>query len=481
MMSGLIKNILLLFALCAFCITTYAQLEKYTAVSANDLDRYGGYQGLSFEAKGYFYLLHDGYRYWLVTPDGNAFISHGINHVERKWMQRFYNIDYWARKYNITDYSDRRFNDGFLKKVSEDLDKIGWNTLGCHNPINYNDPGYPYVNLIPYVKTIRFVNIHHAQPHHHKDDFPDVWSKDYYNHCDQLAKEIAGTLKDDPYLLGYFMTDCPILTEKDAAPRGNNIYGRARPRSPTWPHVIRSLHGDAPGKKRYVNHMKSRYNNSIKAFNSVYNSDFQSFSELQNATDWRFATDLSNEMELEDNFSFLLKILDRRYKVETEAIRKYDPHHLILGDKFNGNTQTPKEILKIAANYTDLIFIQHYAFWDELEDYLNKIADATQKPILMGDASVHVPYDNLPDPFGPQSANQQARIEDVKTLYLNAFKRDDFLGWHWCGWMDDWEASGNAGKQHGGIQDPFGNFHPVAEFLSEFSKKMYYIVIEGDE
>ncbi|MFW5760823.1 MAG: hypothetical protein ACOCXH_07590 [Cyclobacteriaceae bacterium] len=364
MMSGLIKNILLLFALCAFCITTYAQLEKYTAVSASDLDRYGGYQGLSFEAKGYFYLLHDGYRYWLVTPDGNAFISYGVNHLERKWMQRFYNIDYWARKNSITDYSDRKFNEAFLKKASEDIEKIGWNTLGCHNPINYGDSN-PYINLIPYVKTIRFVNIHHARPNPSRSDFPDVWSSDFYNHCDQLAKNVAGELKNDPYLLGYFMTDCPILTEKDAAERGNIIYSPARPASPTWPQVIRNMTGDMPGKQKYVDHVKFKYNNSIKA--------------------------------------------------------------------------------------------------------------------LMGDASVHVPYKNLPDPFGPQSANQQARIEDVKTLYLNAFKRDDFLGWHWCGWMDDWEASGNAGKQHGGIQDPFGNFHPVAEFLSEFSKKMYYIVLEGDE
>ncbi len=449
-----------------------AQRTSDAAVSPPKLDQYGGLKDIPFTATGFFRIEKTADRYWLVTPDGNAFLTHGINHVVPKWMKQFYNVDFWARKYGINDYSDKAFHTAFRQKVEEDIQAVGWNTLGCHSLTE------PYErSFIPYVKTVRFVNIHHYQPHDARD-FPDVFSEAFVQYTDSLARAIVLPLKDDRYLLGYFMTDCPILTETDAAAHGNNIYGKTRPASPTWPNVIRNLPAASPGKQAYVQHVEAVYSNDISAFNTTYETRFANFKELLGQTDWRTTTDRQNEREQRDNHGFLLKILDRRYAVETAAIKKYDSHHLILGDKFNGNTDTPADILAVAARYSDVIFIQHYAFWDELEPYLNKVAKATQKPIIQGDASVHVPYESMPNPYGPHCANQQERIEKVRELYLNAFARPDFLGWHWCGWMDSWEVGGQVGKQHGGLQDPFGNFHPVKDFLTDFSKNMYSVAQE---
>ena len=46
----------------------------------SELDRFGGWKGKQFEATGFFRTEHDGQRWWLVTPEGNAFLSSGINH-----------------------------------------------------------------------------------------------------------------------------------------------------------------------------------------------------------------------------------------------------------------------------------------------------------------------------------------------------------------------------------------------------------------
>ncbi len=46
-----------------------------------DRDRYGGWTNLRFEPTGFFHVsVRDGV-WWLVTPQGNAFISKGVNNV----------------------------------------------------------------------------------------------------------------------------------------------------------------------------------------------------------------------------------------------------------------------------------------------------------------------------------------------------------------------------------------------------------------
>jgi hypothetical protein len=464
---------ILTFLLISFKIN--AQMIDFEEIKIIDLDKFGGYKKITFQASGFFRIEKTKQRTWLVTPEGNAFLSNGINHVEPKWMKKFYNVDYWAKKYEVVDFSDNTFKKAFNQKAKTDIQNLGFNTLGCHS-----HPDFENKQFIPYVKTIRFVNIQHYTPHD-KNDFPDVFSKAFEIYTDSLAKINTEPLKNDPFLLGYFMVDCPILTEKDAAAHGNNIYGSTRPASPTWSNVIRNLGSESAGKIEYVLHIKERYKSDIQAFNQVYQTNFKDFEELKKQANWRWNSDLQNEKEQADNHSFLLKILEKRYAIERASIKKYDPNHLILGDKLNGNTDTPEDIIKVSAKYSDIVFIQHYAFWNELEGFLNKISAVTDKPILQGDASAHVPYENMPNPYGPHCENQQERLQKIKEMYLNAFARKDFIGWYWCGWMDSWEGGGQVGKQHGGLQDPFGNFHPVGKFLSEFSKKMYSVAQKNNE
>lgn len=56
-----------------------------------------------------------------------------------------------------------------------------------------------------------------------------------------------------------------------------------------------------------------------------------------------------------------------------------------------------------------------------------------------------------------------------------AFARSEFVGWNWCGWMDSWKTyPGQEIRQHGGLQDPFGQHcEPMVETLARFSVEMY--------
>ena len=45
-------------------------------------DFYGGDRERGFRATGYFRLEQTPERWWLVDPDGNGFITIGLNHAE---------------------------------------------------------------------------------------------------------------------------------------------------------------------------------------------------------------------------------------------------------------------------------------------------------------------------------------------------------------------------------------------------------------
>lgn len=439
-------------------------------------DVYGGYPGLTFDATGYFYLAKKRSRWWFVDPLGNAFLSFGINHIETRRILQPANREYWANQFGIANTEDpEAFYPGIRKKVRTDLKRLGLNTLGCHTDHSWYDESF-----IPYVKPVRFVDIcHYMTPG--KEMFHDVFSEDYIAHCRKIVEREVAPHAQDPFLLGYNMTDCPVFTELDAGPRINNIYGTPRPGLPTWPNVLRNLGGGEAGKRAYVICMRDLYSNNIDSFNTVYCTAFASFEELQEKANWRPGMDNQNEKEISDNLEFLYKIVDRAYQVQTEAIRKCDTNHLIFGDKLNGNSDTPDEIVKLASKHMDLIFYQYYAFWENQHALVERWSKLTDKPFFMGDSAVSVPTRNIPDPYGPHCGTQELRAERTLEIFNNAFARKDFVGWNWCGWMDQWHVGETPQwKQHSGLQTPFGEFHqPMVEVFSQFSVLMYEKIIKN--
>ena len=444
-----------------------------TALKYHDVnvtrDDYGGYIKRSFKATGFFRLEQDE-RWWLVDPLGNAFLSFGINHIERGRVLHTYSRAFWANEFGIpADAAPEAFYPGLQEKVKRDVALLGLNTLGCHT-----DHRWYTERFIPYVKQVRFVNIcHYMQPT--AEEFHDVFAPEYQDHCAAVIEEHVVPYRDDPYLLGYSMTDCPIYTELEASARINNIYGGYREATPTWPNVLRNLGPDRPGKQAYMNFIRDRYANDFAAFNQFYQTPYESFDEIGARMNWRPAVDNQNQTEIADNLAFLYVIVDRAYEMQASAIRQADPNHLVFGDKLNGNSDTPDEIVQLADKHFDLIFYQYYAFWDDQQTLLDRWSTFTDKPFFVGDSAVNTPSRNIPDPYGPHCATQELRAERAYELLTNAFRRKDFIGWNWCGWLDQWHIGESpVYKQHGGLQDPFGHFHqPMLEVFSNFSALMY--------
>lgn len=445
---------------------TLLQLAAGAAAAQQPLDRFGGWPGLRFEATGHFRIERKG-RWWLVTPEGNAFLSLSLNHAEPGLMRQSYNRDHWLRVFG----GEAALLEGFRNRVAEDLRTFGFNSLGCHTPTTRYWP----TRAVPFIETFRTLDIDHWKTPR-DEDFRDVFSPEFEAHCERRAVEAKlAALSQDPFLIGYTFTDCPILTERDAAPRQAVVQGAPRAGVSTWPRVLRNLPAAAPGKKAYVDLMRLRYDGDVRSFNRAYGVEFGSFDALLAAARWRPAADPACAEEARDNDAFLKEILERYYRAMVAVIRRHDPHHLILGDKLNGNTDTPDFAVATAARFADVVFYQWYGYYGEQKTRLDEWSRLTGKPLFNGDGSYSTPGAEMPRPLGPHSPTEEDRAARTREYAERAFARPDFIGWSYCGWMDSWKAMpGKEMRQHAGLQDPFGNRHePMVRALKGFAARLY--------
>ena len=431
-----------------------------------DRDRYGGWTGRQFEATGFFRTHHDGERWWLVTPEGSAFVSFGINHYHAGWWAQDYNREHWVKAFGAREPWDDAWRKGFRDAALADCRRLGINTLGIHtDAAMLTDP--PDGPIMPYVRRYEPVVLsHYLGPT--PEAYVDIFAPGFEAQCDGAAREMAAPYADDPMLLGYCMADCPILTDGDAR----------WSRGTTWPRVLRNLGAEAPGKQAYVSIMRERHVD-IKAFNVAYATDFASWEALSAAEDWRPDAAPANQTEHADNHAFLLVCVDRYYTAAKVALRRYDTNHMFFGDKINANSDTLDRIIEITSRYTDVVNYQCYARWSEQKALLDRCSPQVDLPFLNGDSAFTVPTETMPNPYGPHARDQAERAAWTREFMENALARPEFVGWHMCGIIDTWkEMPGKEQNQHQGLMTTTGVFYPEMErTVQDLSARLYRIAL----
>ena len=267
--------------------------------------------------KGFFTLAKRGGRWILLTPERTPFFSVGLNHIDSSPLRYPENLPRWEQKYGNNSCRWIR------ESVSPNLKAWGFNTAGwvqdvtikhhAHTPSfsleEYRALSLPYCHLLPFIET-------HQWNKWHKN--PDIFSKDFEDWCDYVARSQCTSLKDEPNLIGYFYSDCP-----------------------TWVHV-----------------------------------------RPPNA--WRGPMFDPERLSSKAGQSELFEMATRYYRVTHDAIRRYDPHHLILGDRYEANAPLPMEIVQAADPYVDVLSFQDFATPVE---HLREWHAATGKAVLWADGS----------------------------------------------------------------------------------------------
>ena len=185
--------------------------------------KYGGWKEKKFEATGFFRTQYDGKRWWLVDPDGFAFVSVGVDCIRNnvsgvisgqedlfKWLpDTTYKEAYSSRgetvlvdfyRTNLMRVFGDKWQDDWEQITSGQIREFGINTIG-----NWSDIDFARKAGIPYVLPLSGFPSTEVQLYR---DFPDVFSDEYTENAKQFAQQL-NEFKNDPWLIGYFLRNEP--------------------------------------------------------------------------------------------------------------------------------------------------------------------------------------------------------------------------------------------------------------------------------
>lgn len=202
------KIIVLVFSVLLIPISIWAQY-----------DNYGGWMKLQGMKTGFFHVELINSRFWLVSPEGNAFFAKGVE-----------SIDFGP---------DRNVQPADPLKAAEELaaqlKSWNFNTAGS---LRRKLPGMPYaVNLGLASSTTPDMWL--------MGIVPDYFSPEFHAGVEKRAAEICPGLSDDPWLIGYF-TDNEIRWVPDIRSKESVL------------EVFLKKPADSPGHKRAMAFLNER-------------------------------------------------------------------------------------------------------------------------------------------------------------------------------------------------------------------------------
>ena len=163
----MIRIILSLLAFWLFASPAFAQYDSY-----------GGWTKLQGKKTGFFHTEQIGGRWWLVTPEGNAFYSKGVEAVDLSADKKKPPAD----------------KEKAAKDVARQLKFWNFNTVGLWSK---KIPGMPWfahlgfaANFVPNMWLLGIV--------------PDYFSPEFREAVERRAAALCPGLAEDPWLIGYY-------------------------------------------------------------------------------------------------------------------------------------------------------------------------------------------------------------------------------------------------------------------------------------
>lgn len=139
--------------------------------------------------------------------------------------------------------------------------------------------------------------------------------------------------------------------------------------------------------------------------------------------EWRGPIFDPDRLESEAGRRELTELAYHYYKTTHDAIRRYDRHHLILGDRYEANAPIALQVIQAASLFVDVLSFQD--FRDPVK-YLDEWHRKTGKPVLLADAA-RIRWQTAPGEFTPNDGAWYA-----ETL-AELFENPGCVGFHLCG------------------------------------------------
>ena len=350
-----------------------------TTADVKGLDQYGGRIDLpALQKTGWFHAQKQGDRWWLVTPEGHAFFSLGVNAVNmtdgRTYVQgrEFMFADPAAANGRFGGTADSRSDAGsqrdngmnhgrwwdvyannvartlgdnpeaaWRKRSIDRLKAWRFNTLG-----NWSDPAFANDHRIAYTVPILIHGDFNtvSTGYDYWGRMPDPFDPRFIKAAESAVAAATKNVRDDPWLLGYF-------ADNELAWAGQGPQGR-------WALAVGSLAQgpESPAKQAFIAYLKKTHGDAA-TFARAWGVEAASWDQV--AAKGFKAPDPSeaHPAVAVDYIAFLKLYAGQYFRTVAQTLKKADPHHLFLGGRLAVRTPETEEA---SATYADVTSINTY-------------------------------------------------------------------------------------------------------------------------
>ncbi len=307
-----------------------------------------------------FALGEKGGRRWLMTPDGAPFFSIALNHIDPSPLRYEENGDLWQRKYGNS-------MERWLKEaVAPDLHAWGFNSVGWTQEV-----------------------VTRGLTHHRHSR--------------------AFTFEEYQWLGMPYCHQLPFADFQQ------------------WDAEVRNVDFTAPAWAEWCDYVArehcARMKDDPKLIGYFY-LDCPTWIHVRPENQWKGPIFDPERLKTEAGRKELIALATIYYRTTHDAIRRYDPQHLILGDRYEAGRPIAEEVIAAASPFVDVISFQHFAPPDQVAQNLDAWHEKTGKPVLLADHAAVIKHpDGSESHDGAGYAKMLDALRDVRGC----------VGYHLCG------------------------------------------------
>ncbi len=265
---------------------------------------------------------------------------------------------------------------------------------------------------------------------------PSVWQELYV--ADQIYPEFDETrhdVFDESFWSGRLADDLkrevqPFLGQK-------NFLGYFLDNEPKWdaPRIFAFYLGlpkEAPGSRAFIAYLERSYRGSLSQLNMAWGTAYTSFEQIAGTSPP--STD-SRAVRQGILNAWRTEVATTYYRRYAALVRSLDPHHLILGIRYNGVPDL--ELFTALSPYFDVNSINDYTRYGSLKPTYADLYKATGKPLMITEFS----FSGFPQPGQKSGLFIDVYTQDHRGLgyhkYVHQAAQAPFMvGMHWFMWMD---------------------------------------------
>ena len=319
--------------------------------------------------------------WWLIDPDGKPFCYKGVCAVNRAGTmggRRAVPGPYAKtidRKYDYAKGPER-----FAATQIARLRAWGFNALGAWTTEEFFDQGMAYTEIMDFWYMGRWVQSWGRR------GIPDIFDPQWRAMVDARSRALCTPRRGSKLLVGYFLENEIGFAAPRRGPSANKFEPIGRGREHAVVPLLQlclGLEADRPACQAAWEFVLKRRGASLADVAKAWDVPLTSRGAVREWTQAGKA--LYTKGYLDDCWAWVQHYVDGYAKIAAQAVRRYDPNHLILGVRWGG---PPSAVELLAMKpYIDVLSANNYqeAFHERMDIYWR----AAEQPMLDGEFAWH--------------------------------------------------------------------------------------------